>query len=368
MKFYDYLIVGAGLSGCVFAERAASQLNKNVLIVEKRNHIAGNAYDETDEYGVLVHRYGPHIFHTNNKKVVDYLSQFTEWNRYVHKVLAKLDKEHFPIPINIATINKLYDMNISNEDEAREFFGRVSGRRSPVVTSEDVMINRIGDDLFKKFFKNYTLKQWGVEPKYLFASVCGRIPVRYDFNDFYFDDKYQLMPKYGYTEMFKKMLDNKRIEVLLNVDYKNIVEDIKFNTLIFTGPIDYYFDFIYGKLPYRSIEFKYEHYDKDFVQPAAQINHVDLSVPFTRSLEHKYLTGQKISGSTLSFEYPSKNGEPLYPVPNKNNHELFGKYKRLADGMKSVLFIGRLAKYKYYNMDQVVDNALKAFEKICEKR
>ena len=290
---YDYLIVGAGFAGSVMAERLASQQNKKVLIVEKRNHIGGNAYDEYDEHGILVHRYGPHIFHTNSKKVFDYLSQFTEWIPYEHKVLANLNDELYPIPINRITLNKLYKKDFQTEHEVMEYLGAVKERRYPILNSEDIIVNQVGIDLFEKFYKHYTQKQWNLEPKELSPTVCGRIPVRFNDDCRYFTDKYQYMPKEGYTKMFEKMLSHKNIEVALNTDYKTILEDIKFDKMIYTGPIDYFFDYEFGKLPYRSIRFEFENYGLKSYQEAAQINFVNGS-PFTRVVEYKKMTLQKM--------------------------------------------------------------------------
>ena len=230
---YDFMIVGAGFAGCVMAERIASQLNKKVIIVEKRNHIGGNAYDEFDEHGILVHRYGPHIFHTNSKKIFDYLSQFTEWRFYEHKVLANHNGKLYPIPINKLTLNSLYNLNLKNENEVEEYFNKVKANKHPIENSEDIIINQVGRDLFEKFFLHYTKKQWNLEPKELSPQVCGRIPVRLNEDCRYFTDKYQYMPKNGYTKMFEKIISNKNIEILLETDYKNIIEDINFDKLIY---------------------------------------------------------------------------------------------------------------------------------------
>ncbi len=361
---YDYLIVGAGFAGSVMAERLASQLDKKILIVEKRHHIGGNAYDEYDEHGILVHRYGPHIFHTNSKKVFDYLSQFTEWIPYEHKVLAKLNGELYPIPINRITVNKLYNINLQTEEDVEEFYKKVREKRYPIKNSEDIIVNQVGIDLFEKFFKHYTKKQWNLEPRELSASVCGRIPVRTNDDCRYFTDKYQFMPKDGYTKMFEKILSHKNIEVVLNTDYKKTINDIKFDKLIYTGPIDYFFDYEFGKLPYRSIRFEYRYFDMEYYQTTAQVNYVNHSENYTRVVEHKYLSGQKALDTTVSFEYPISNGEPYYPIPTDENRQKYLKYSGEANKLKNVKFLGRLAEYQYYNMDQVVANTLKKFEEI----
>lgn len=363
---YDYLIVGAGFAGSVLAERLSSQLNKKILIVEKRNHIGGNAYDEYNEHGILVHRYGPHIFHTNSKLVFDYLSRFTQWQHYEHKVLASLNGSLFPMPINRITLNKLYSLNLRTDDEVKKYLDGVKEHRYPIKNSEDIIVNQVGVDLFEKFFRYYTKKQWNLEPKDLAPSVCGRIPVRYNDDCRYFTDKYQFMPKDGYTKMFERMLTHKNIEIVLNTDYKSILNEVKFNKMIYTGPIDYFFDYIYGKLPYRSIRFEWENLNQEYYQSTAQINHVDDSIPYTRVVEHKYLSRlcrdlsrQNSLSTTISREYPQFNGEPYYPIPTDENRTLYHKYKVEADKLKSVTFCGRLAEYQYYNMDQVVATTIK---------
>ena len=360
---YDYLIIGAGFAGSVMAERLASQLDKKVLIVEKRNHIGGNAYDKYDEHGILVHRYGPHIFHTNSKKVFDYLSLFTEWIPYEHKVLANLNGELYPIPINRITLNKLYNLNLKTEDEVKEFYDSVKEKRNPILTSEDIIINQVGRDLFEKFFKSYTKKQWNLEPKDLSSTVCGRIPVRTNDDCRYFTDIYQFMPKEGYTAMFRRMLNHPNIEVMLDIDYKKVLNNVRFDKMIYTGPIDYFFDYEFGKLPYRSIKFEYKNFDTEFYQSTAQVNFVDENYLFTRVVEHKYLSKQNYKGTTVSFEYSSEDGEPFYPVPKAESKGLYQKYFHRSQRLDSVTFVGRLAEYQYYNMDQVVANTLKIFEK-----
>jgi len=359
---YDYLIVGAGFAGAVMAERLASQLNKKVLIVEKRNHIGGNAYDEYDEHGILVHRYGPHIFHSNSKKVFDYLSHFTEWIKYEHKVLASLNGELYPIPINKITLNKLYNLNLKSDEDVIAYYESVREKRNPILTSEDIIVNQVGYDLFEKFFKHYTQKQWALEPKELSSAVCGRIPVRTNDDCRYFTDKYQFMPKNGYTSMFEKILMHKNVEIILSTDYKEIINDINFDKMIYTGPIDYFFDYEFGKLPYRSIRFKFKNFGEEYFQSTTQVNFVTNTEDFTRVVEHKYLSGQKAQNTTVSFEYPQIEGEPFYPIPTDENRLKYLKYSNETDKLKNVHFVGRLAEYQYYNMDQVVANTLKNFE------
>ncbi len=360
---YDYMIVGAGFAGAVMAERIASQLNKKVLIVDKRNHIGGNAYDEYDKHGILVHKYGPHIFHTNSKKVFEYLSQFTEWRFYEHKVLANHNGKLYPIPINRITLNLLYNLNLQNENEVEEYLNSVKENIHPVKNSEDIIVNQVGYDLFKKFFDHYTKKQWNLEPKELSQQVCGRIPVRLNDDCRYFTDKYQFMPKDGYTKMFEKFISNKNIEITLNTDYKSVINEVKFNKLIYTGPIDYFFDYEFGKLPYRSIRFEFENLKQKKFQETAQINYVDENVPYTRLVEHKQLSSQDSDTTTISREFPQFYGEPFYPIPNEANKNLYNKYKSKTEKLNNVIFCGRLAEYQYFNMDQVVANTLNVFEK-----
>jgi len=361
---YDYLIAGAGFAGSVLAERIASQLNKKVVIVEKRNHIGGNAYDEYDEHGILVHKYGPHIFHTNSKEIFDYLSQFTEWRFYEHKVLAMLGGNLYPIPINRITLNKLYGLNLKNDKEAADYFEKVREKRYPIQTSEDIIVNQVGRDLFEKFFLHYTKKQWDLEPKELSSSVCGRIPVRTNEDCRYFTDKYQFMPKDGYTKMFERMLNHKNIEVILSTDYKDILKDIKFNKMIYTGPIDYFFDNIHGKLPYRSIRFEWESIEKEKVQDVAVVNYVEPHIPYTRVTEYKHLTGQKSGETALSYEFVHIDGEPYYPVPTDVNKAIYKKYFTETKKIKNIIFCGRLAEYQYYNMDQVIARVLEVWKRL----
>jgi len=354
---YDFLIVGAGFAGSVMAERIASQLNRKVLVVEKRNHIAGNAYDEYDEHGILVHRYGPHIFHTNSKEVFEYLSLFTEWIPYEHKVLAKIGNELYPIPINRITINKLYSLNLKTENEVKDYFESVKEKRFPILNSEDIIVNQVGKDLFEKFFRHYTKKQWNMEANELSPSVCGRIPVRTNDDCRYFTDKYQFMPKDGYTKMFQRILNHKNIEVILNTDYKSIIDTIKFDKMIYTGPIDYFFDYKFGKLPYRSIRFEFKNYPIEFVQQSAVYNYVDKATEHTRVSEYKHLTAQKSQSTTISYEFSEKEGDAFYPVPTKDNKKRYNDYRTESEKIKNIVFCGRLAEYQYYNMDQVVANS-----------
>lgn len=360
---FDYLIVGAGFAGSVLAERLASQLHKRMLIIDKRPHIAGNAFDHYNEGGILVHRYGPHIFHTNSKEVFDYLSQFTAWRPYEHRVLASVDGQLVPMPINLDTINKLYGLSLTSF-EVEDFFKSVAEDVSPVRTSEDVVVSKVGRELYEKFFRNYTRKQWGMDPSELDKSVTSRVPVRSNRDDRYFTDTFQAMPLHGYTSMFEKLLAHPNIKIMLNTDYHEILDLIPFREMIYTGPVDEYFGFCFGKLPYRSLEFKHETLDALVHLPAAVVNYPNEHA-YTRITEFKYLTGQQHPKTSVVYEYPKAEGDPYYPVPRPENAAIYNQYKKLADATPGVHFVGRLATYKYYNMDQVVAQALTLFKKLA---
>jgi len=359
---FDYLIVGAGFAGSVLAERLANGSGKKVLLCDKRPHIGGNAYDHYNEHGVLVHKYGPHIFHTNSREVFEYLSRFTEWRPYEHRVLARVDGQNVPIPINLDTINKYYGLSLTSF-EVEEFFRKVAEPCEQVRTSEDVVVSKVGRELYEKFFRNYTRKQWDLDPSELDASVTARVPVRTNRDDRYFTDTYQAMPLHGYTRMFENMLDSPNIKVLLNCDYREVVEEVGFREMIYTGPVDAFFDYRFGKLPYRSLEFKHETHNAPVFQPAPVINYPNEQL-YTRVTEFKYLTGQEHSKTSIVYEYPRAEGDPYYPVPRKENADLYSRYKALADATPNVHFVGRLATYKYYNMDQIVGQALTTYAKV----
>jgi UDP-galactopyranose mutase len=359
---FDYCIVGAGFAGSVLAERLARGAGKRVLVVECRPHVGGNAYDHYDEAGLLVHRYGPHIFHTNSREVFQYLSRFTEWRPYEHSVKASVDGQRVPIPINLDTLNALYARNMSTL-EAETFLNGLAEPRERYRTSEEVVVGRVGRELYEKFFRNYTRKQWGLDPSQLDASVAARVPVRTNRDARYFTDTYQAMPKHGYTRMFERMLSHPHIHVLLQTDYREIEGIIPYGTMIYTGPVDEYFENRYGKLPYRSLEFKHETHDSEWFQDAPVVNFPNEHL-YTRVTEFKYLTGQRHSKTSIVYEYPTSEGDPYYPIPTPENGELYRKYKALADAESRTYFVGRLATYKYYNMDQVVAQALATYQKI----
>jgi UDP-galactopyranose mutase len=360
---YDYLVVGAGFAGCVIAERLAAALDKRVLICDKRPHIGGNAYDEYDEHGLLVHRYGPHIFHTNSREVFAYLSRFTEWRPYQHRVRASVDGRLVPIPINLDTINTLYGTSFTSFELA-DFFKRVAEPRDQIRTSEDVIVSQVGRELYEKFFRNYTRKQWGLDPSELDATVTARVPVRTNRDDRYFTDAYQAMPRGGFTRMFERMLAHPKISILLNTDYRDVEGTIGYDEVVFTGPVDEYFDYQFGRLPYRSLAFRHETINAPSVQPVAVINYPN-DYEYTRITEFKHLTGQEHPKTSIVYEFPQAEGDPYYPIPRPENAALYRKYQELASRTPRVHFVGRLGTYKYYNMDQVVAQALTTFAKIA---
>lgn len=358
----DYLIVGAGFAGSVLAERLARGMGKSVLICDRRNHIGGNAYDHYDAAGILVHKYGPHIFHTNSKEIFDYLSRFTAWRGYEHRVLASVDGQLVPVPINLDTINKIYRRNF-NESEAAGFLASLAEPRETMRTSEDVVVSKVGRELYEKFFRGYTRKQWGLDPSQLDAQVTARIPVRTNRDDRYFTDQYQSMPKQGYTRMFENMLDHRNIEIVLNADYREVKKIVAYREIIYTGPVDEFFELRYGKLPYRSLQFQHTTLDCERFQPTAVVNYPN-DFSFTRITEFKHLTGQQHARTSVVCEYPCADGDPYYPIPQRANAAIFAKYRELAAICPHVHFVGRLATYRYYNMDQVVGQALTLYKKL----
>ncbi|MBB6098621.1 UDP-galactopyranose mutase [Deinobacterium chartae] len=362
---FDYLIVGAGFAGSVLAERLANELNLRVLIVDRRPHIGGNAYDRYDDAGILVHPYGPHIFHTNSAEVYNYLSRFTQWRPYQHRVLASVDGQLLPIPINLDTVNRLYGLSLTSF-QLEEFFASVAEPIEHPRTSEDVVVGRVGRDLYNKFFRGYTRKQWGLDPSELDASVTARVPTRTNRDDRYFSDTYQAMPLHGYTRMFERMLDHPNIKVMLNTDYREIQDLVPWRYMIYTGPVDAFFDYRHGHLPYRSLEFVHETHPVEQFQPVGTVNYPN-DYAYTRISEFKHITGQQHPHTSVVYEYPREGGDPYYPIPRPENAELYRLYARDAEALENVTFVGRLATYRYYNMDQVVAQALTTFRKLRER-
>jgi UDP-galactopyranose mutase len=362
-QHYDVMVVGAGFAGAVMAERLAQGSGKRVLVVDRRPHIAGNAYDRLDDAGVLIHQYGPHIFHTNSQEIVDYLSRFTGWRPYEHRVLAEVDGKRVPIPINRTTLNAVYGLDLKSEEEAAAFLAARAEPVDVIRTSADVVISAVGRDLYEKFFQGYTRKQWGMDPSELDKSVTARVPTRTNTDDRYFADSFQAMPAEGYTRMFERMLDHPGIDLMLGVDYAEALEACRHDHLVFTGPIDEYFGYRYGRLPYRSLRFRHETIDREWFQQVAVINYPSPDVPHTRITEYKHLTGQSAPRTSITYEYPSAEGDPYYPIPREENQALFKRYEALALAQTGVTFVGRLATYRYYNMDQVVGQALATWRK-----
>ena len=365
MEKFDFLIVGAGFAGCVLAERIAKKLGKSCLIVERRNHIAGNAYDHYDAAGVLVHDYGPHYFRTNSQRVIDYLSKFTEWRPVDYKILSWTNGSYWPFPINLNTFEQLIGRPSTSEEmetELQKWRVKIDNPKN----SEDVIVSQVGWKLYEMFFKNYTRKQWQRDAKDLDPSVCGRIPIRTNRDDRYLSERFQALPSEGYTKMFERILARPGIEVRLKTDFRNAREQVEFKHLIFTGPIDEYYDHCFGHLPYRSLRFEPETLAREFFQSAMQVNYPN-DYDFTRIVEIKHATGQQSGSTTIVREYPQEFGpgrEPYYPIPAPDARALYAKYAERAASETNVTFVGRLATYRYYNMDQVVATALTEFDRI----
>ncbi|MGI8419636.1 MAG: UDP-galactopyranose mutase [Candidatus Levyibacteriota bacterium] len=364
---YDIIIVGAGISGATLAQRYATLLNKKVLILEKRDHIGGNCYDNLNEDGILVSKYGAHLFHTNFEDVWEYVNKFSQWTPYEHRVLSSVDGKLVPVPVNITTVNALLGLHIASEDEMKHWLEENTQKFENPKNSEEMGLSRVGPVLYEKLFKHYTQKQWNKEPKELAASVIGRIPVRTNFEDRYFTDIHQAIPKDGYTKLFENLLNHPNITIKLSTDYFKVKETLKdYEKLFFTGPIDQFYAYKYGKkLQYRSIRFEFETFDQEFYQSNSVINYPNEHA-YTRIVEYKHFTGQKHTKTTISKEFPTWEGEPYYPVPSKENLELFALYQKEAEKSEkeNIFFVGRLANYKYFNMDQAFKNALDLFERL----
>jgi UDP-galactopyranose mutase len=362
----DVVVVGAGFAGAVMAERIAAIRGLRVLVIDRRDHIAGNAFDARDAHGVLIHRYGPHIFHTNSQDIFEYLSRFTEWRPYQHRVKAWVDGRLVPIPINLDTINELYGTRLTSF-EVERFLAERAEHPEAIRTSEDVIVAKVGRELYDKFFKNYTRKQWGLDPSELDAMVTARVPVRTNRDDRYFTDRFQAMPLHGYTRMFERMVSHPNIKILLNTDHREAEQFLRFKELVYTGPIDEYFEYAFGKLPYRSLQFRHETHAVRRFQDAPVVNYPNENA-YTRITEFKWLTGQEHERTSIVYEVPTDQGDPYYPIPRPENQELYRKYERLAAQTPGVHFAGRLGTYKYYNMDQVVGQALALARRLLADR
>ena len=364
-RAFDHLVVGAGFAGSVIAERLAAGSNRKVLLIDRRPHIGGNAYDVADAAGILIHRYGPHIFHTNSEEVAQYLSRFTSWRPYEHRVLASVDGKLLPMPINRTTLNGLYGLDLSSDEDVERFLASRAEPMEVIRTSEDVVVSKVGRDLYERFFQNYTRKQWGLDPSQLDKSVTSRVPTRTNTDDRYFGDSFQAMPAQGYTRMFENMLDHPNIELMLGVDFEDVRDDVVYDHTVFTGPVDEFYDRRFGALPYRCLEFRHESLDQEWFQPTAVVNYPSEDVPYTRITEYKHLTGQSAPRTSISYEYPRADGDPYYPIPRAENQALYKRYEALTLQDRNTTFIGRLATYRYYNMDQVVGQALSAYRRLA---
>ena len=367
---YDYVVVGAGFAGSVISERAANKLNKKVLLIEQRNHIGGNSYDCYDEYGILVHKYGPHIFHTSSEEVWSYVSKFTKWNLYQHEVLGFIDGQYVPIPFNLNTLHALFSSPLADKIEKKLLDKFGFDKKVPILElkkARDKDLKYLADFVYKKVFLNYTIKQWGIRPEDISPQVTARVPVFISRDNRYFQDKFQGMPQLGYADIFNKMLVNKNIKINLGTDYKKVIRKLSYKKLVYTGPIDYFFDYKFGKLAYRSLDFEFTNFKREHYQRASVINYPN-DYKFTRITEFKGLTWQKAASTTIIKEYP-KNCEPgkdipYYPILDDENAKRYKQYEEEAKKFKDVIFIGRLAEYKYYNMDAVIESALNKFKEL----
>lgn len=371
---YDVIIVGAGTAGCV-AARELAEHNKKVLIIEKKNHIAGNCYDEKDEHGVLIHVYGPHIFHTSKENVYEFLSRFTDWYEFRHEVVANVHGQYMPVPFNLHTLKAAYGEEKAKELEEKLVRIYGMGTKVPILdlmNHEDADLQMIGKFVYDNIYVYYTMKQWGKKPEDIDPAVTARVPVNISYDNCYFGDKYQGVPLHGFTPMYKNMVEHENITVELGVEARDVlgIESGKvlykgevFNgDVIFTGPIDEFFGCKYGRLPYRTLNFVFEYYEQDDFQGHSVVNYT-VDQDYTRITEYKYLTGQKCKGTTISKEYPSAytgdNGQiPYYSIANEENHALYAKYKAEVENLPNFHLLGRLAEYQYYNIDVMVEKAM----------
>lgn len=363
----DIVIIGAGISGAVLAQKYAA-IGKKVLIIEKRNHIAGNCYDYIDDNGILVSKYGAHLFHTNDQQVWDYVNKFCQWYPWEHKVIADVEGKLVPIPVNITTVNKLFDAGIASETEMAAWLDKNRELIASPKNGKEAALNKVGAVLYEKMFRHYTKKQWDKYPEELDASVLDRIPVRTNYDDRYFSDTFQALPEGGYTKLFEAILNHPNIEILLDTDFFDIRDDVSgYEKLFYTGPIDRFFEFKHSledKLEYRSINFVSETIDTEYFQQNSVVNYPGNDVEFTRIIEYKHFGNQQSPKTTVVKEFTTDEGDPYYPVPNAKNQLIYEKYRKDAEGLTDVYFVGRLANYKYFNMDQAFKNALDLFSQL----
>ncbi|MCL5267266.1 MAG: UDP-galactopyranose mutase [Bacteroidetes bacterium] len=364
---YDWLVVGCGFTGATLAERIATQLGERVLIIDKRGHIGGNAYDYLDESGIRLSKYGAHIFHTYSEKVWNYVNQFADFNDYIHRVDAWVSGRYFAMPLNLETVNSFFDTNLTSES-LQQFLYK---KRVPIEypkNAEEAVLSKVGWELYDAFYRSYTKKQWGIDARDLDASVTLRLPIRMDSDKRYFSDPWQGIPVNGYTSLFERMLRHKNIDLLLDANYREIASLVKFKRMIYTGNIDSFFDFEHGKLSYRSLKFEHMGYDTEYFQHVGVVNYPN-DFDFTRIVEHKHLYKQRHEKTAVSREYPCWNEEePYYPIPSTQSQQLYRKYEEAANKLRNVYFCGRLGTYRYYNMDQCVAQALHLFETQVSKR
>jgi len=377
---FDYLIIGSGFAGSVIAERIANVLNKKVLIIEKRNHIGGNCYDYKDKNGIIIHKYGPHLFHTDYKEVFDYLSNFTDWHIYHHRVLAFIDGKKVPIPFNLNTLYMVFPEILARRIEEKLLSRYAYNSKVPILElkkEEDEDLKLLANYIYEKVFLNYTAKQWGLKPEDIEPGVTGRVPIYISRDDRYFTDKYQMVPVEGYTKIFERMLNHPNIKIMLNTDFKEVVEiDLENKKVyflgqefegkvIFTGMIDEFFEYKFGTLPYRSLDLEFETLEKNYFQEAAVVNYPN-DYDFTRITEFKHIYPVESKKTVILKEYPKsyQTGKdiPYYPVFKEESKELYNRYREIADKFENLILVGRLADYRYYDMDDIVKRALEVFE------
>jgi len=384
MKKYDAIVIGSGFAGATVAERLANELSKKVLVIEKRNHIGGNMYDYIDETGVITHKYGPHLFHTNLDEVYEYITKFGSWFNYEHKVLGKVKDKLVPIPFNLTSIEECFDEEKS--EKIKSILTNEFGLEKKIPILElrkhhDKDINELAEFIYENVFLYYTMKQWGQTPDEIDPSVTNRVPVFISRDDRYFQDKYQIMPKGGYTKIFENMLNNDNINVRLSTDAKDVLklengkiyfEGEEYNGLVFyTGAIDELFDYKYGELPYRTLSFDFETLNQEFYQPVGTVNYPTKEDKFTRITEYKHMTDDEIKSdkTIIMREYPQAYQKdtgmiPYYPINNEDNDTLYNQYLEETKKYNNLYMLGRLAQYKYYNMDLIINDSLQLFEKI----
>ena len=362
----DVIIIGAGPVGCVLANKISNELKLNCLIIEKRNHIAGNCYDEYNSKGLLYHKYGPHYLRFKNRKTLNYLSKFTKWIPGNYIVKSVIDKKLYPMPINLETLEMFFQKKFKSKKDVINFLNKKKTKIKNPKNFEEFVLSKLGKEIYEKFYKNYTIKQWGMSPKKLSKEIAGRLPIRFNRNPYYVKEKLRFMPKKGFTEMFKKMINNKKIKVKLNCDFHKIRNKIRFkHFMIYTGEPDRYFNFKYGKLDWRSLIFRFKNYKKNRIQKFVQYNYPN-DFNFTRTVEIKHVTNQKSKYTVISKEYPTNKGDPYHPLSDKKNLKLFDKYEKLIlkENKRNIFFEGRLAKYKYFNTDEVIESSLKLFKNL----